>query len=133
VTWFTRNSQWREASSGFFFRPLCTNIVVTILRPIMRRSLDSKRFFVAYFHNCIMRRLLDSKLVTSDQYIARHSLTILHGVPSLSSLPLENTWLSIVPPIRKGKLQLAIMSGRPGQSALVEGDRLRIPADEYQR
>ena len=69
---------------------------------------NRQRLFLAHFHSHIMRCILDSKLVTSDQYIARHSPTILHGVPSFSPMPLENTGLSIVPPIRKGNLQLAI-------------------------
>ena len=80
---------------------------------------NRQRLFLAHFHSHIVRRLLDSKLVTSDQYIARHSPTILHCVPSLSPLPLENTGLSIVPPIRKGKLQVAIFNVAPDSRATV--------------
>ena len=69
---------------------------------------NRQRLFLAQFHSHIVRRLLDSKLVTSGQYIARLSPTILHGVHVLDTLALGKHWAIDRSADPKGKLLLAI-------------------------
>jgi hypothetical protein len=47
------------------------------------------------------------------------SLMFLYGVYALIGLPLENTALSIVPPMRKGNCNLPSLSVAPDSLAIV--------------